>query len=278
MMNNSRRQCRCAAPATRQIAGSSLTARPASPNTLFLLSLEAFVKTIDSEHINVDYVEQLKLLKQLPNSLQTDVRLQLKKNWQDNTVTGPPEELSKFEFRDIQIDDKLDKHEFVMLMHHPVHTLPEVWPDDYESTGHIYFDFYRRQHGDDYNTSLNLCRKCFLKLCNTTETLEPDDDDADDTYYFDYEHYWQQMGWKFFKCTWHETIEPAQFICCLVKRSTSWCDHCVITPLFRLYNRWSCRAYTNAHVLDDNSDDSDDSDRTNLFVPGQLQIYDPYFH
>jgi hypothetical protein len=239
--------------------------------SLLEMTLKAVCLIIDNTP-SIQSVDEIPLLSDLPMSLQTDLRRQVKKHWQDNKLTPAIENTSTYEFRDIRLN-RLDKHDFVMLMHHPVHIHPDIWPNYYESNGHVYFDFYKCQVGEYYNAQLRLCRQCFLKLSRPKDLCI--DDDTDDTF-FDYDAYWQQMGWKFLKCTWHCTIEPNRFICSLVKKETSWCDHCVLTPLFQLYTWESCTANTDAHIMDSNSDV--DSEETFLYICDEKPIYNPYFH
>lgn len=225
--------------------------------TLYYLSLTAICKALDPESRNIDCVEREigdgKILKQLPKSIQRDFCKRLKRRWMCET---PPSSNPRhyYDYKYLNFD-QLDKFEFVMLQKHPPDCYPKFWPSETEFA-HIYFDYYEFQivHG----LSKFLCRQCFLKQCT------PSTDHADyDDYYFEYSKFWQQMEWKFSRCVKHYEITAADFVKGPMKHAHSWCDYCILKPLFKLYDWYECEQNTDIHSKDNSESDNIDDGYNN---------------
>lgn len=224
-------------------------------NTLYSLSLTATCLAIDLSQQNVDYVKDIDVINSLPKSLRLDVCKELKQVW----MKKHPLPLDRFEYRYLNFN-QLDKYEFIMLVNHPNETHPEFWPS-YTDNAHVYYDYYEYWIGG--TASYVLCRQCFIK------TSCPSDDD-DET---DYDAYWKTMNWQFFYVTNHFKTTPGGFIKNILKSEASWCDCCILTPLFELYNWESCRANTKVHAYDN---DSDSSDNSSIVSYERQLLFDPY--
>lgn len=222
--------------------------------TLYRLSLVATAKFLDPSN-NVESIEDLSVLGTLPISLQRDVRREIKRNWMKDTL--PPENPHLYEYRYLNFNS-LDKHEFIMLMRHPKHLHPEFWPS-YSETGHLTTDYYEHHIGNQ--KPFNLCHDCFQKRCSPSI-----DDD------FVYHEYWKSLNWRFFNIVRHCDVTPKWFVCNVLKSKKSWCDWCVLAPLFQLYSFDKCTQFTHFH--------DDDSESNDSFVKtfSTTEVFDPFIH
>lgn len=209
----------------------------------------------------------------IPVPLQRDLLKKFKQIWMKETPL--PMDPRQFDCRHLNFHT-LDKRDFIMLTNIPPEDsiVPHFWSATC-ITGHVNFDYYEFWVGSSSSCSnipYNLCRQCFVQLSTT------DDDD------FDYEQYWRERGWKFYNVTSHYGCQPEKFVETVLKRETSWCDFCVLTPLFRLYDWDQCTEYTNVHEEKwiGGSDDDDDSassvvsEESVINICTKTKLYDPY--
>lgn len=207
--------------------------------TLFNLALTATCRVIDIPR-NIDYIEELELLQILPVPIKREVCRRLKTIWMKHTRL--PLRRRNFEYRYLNFN-QLDKHEFIMLTHHPRNQFPDFWPG-YSETAHIYFEYYEFFAGEDMYV---ICGNCFN---NTTHD--------------------ESLNWRFYSVTKHYGIDPSRFVNDILRSESSWCDLCVLTPLFQLYSWESCTEYTRVHELENDSD-SDES-ITHVFERVELSL------
>ena len=224
--------------------------------SLYSLSLSATCRALDTA-ANVDYIDELPVLSALPIPLQCDIRREIKRTWIKHST--PSENPHLYEYRYLNFNT-LDKVEFIMLMKHPRNLHPEFWPS-YNDTAHLTMDYYELHIGNE--KARVYCRPCFLKRCRPTNVC--------DEYDFDYAEYWISKNWRFFKVITHNAITPRWFVCNVMKSKRGWCDWCILTPLFQLYDFDTCT--DNTHFHDEDSTDSSDSI---VKVFNTTELCDPY--
>lgn len=199
----------------------------------------------------------------MPESLKRDLCRAMKRLWM--TDTPLPMDPIVFDCKHLDFN-ALDKFSFIMLTNLPTNDVPHFWP--IALTGHVNFNYYEFWLDSSCSSDLPyvLCRDCFMKN-NCPSDLTDDSD-------FDYADYWGERGWKFYNVTSHYGCRPEEFVETVVYRESSWCDFCVITPLFRLYDWSSCAEETSVH--DNNNYDSDVSDESIVNCCNKTELYDPY--
>lgn len=222
---------------------------------LYSLALFETCRVLDAV-VNVDSIDELPVLCDLPIPLQRDVRKEMKRIWIKNST--PSENPYLYEYRDLNFDS-LDKLEFIMLMRHPRNLYPDFWPS-YNGVAHLTTDYY--EHHIGFQKPFLYCRPCFMKLCAPTY-----DDDID------HQEYWKSMNWRVFHVVRHYEVEPRWYVCNILKSRKSWCDWCILTPLFQLYNFDGCTDNTHFH-----DDDSNNSDESFVRVFNTTELYSPYHH
>lgn len=207
---------------------------------------------------------------QLPKPLQRDLLKKIKHIFMKETSL--PMEPRLFDCRYVDFQNKLNKHDFIMM----TNILPEdsVVPHFWSAngiTGHVNFDYYEYWVNSTSDVPYNLCRQCFIRSSGVDSSLTTDDDDVD------YKHYWSERGWTFFNVTSHYGCQPDEFVETVLKRESSWCDFCIFTPLFRLYDWDQCEEYTNVHDERTYDDDSSvDSEESVINTCTKIELYDPY--
>lgn len=227
-------------------------------SSLYNVCLRSICHSIESFE-NVDSIDDIPFFRDpiLPPSLMRDARCLLKHVWMYETP--PPVNPNTFEYRDINLNS-IDKFDFIQLMHHPNELHPEFWPSYWYFDAHVYCDYYTMSTGSNDSNPMLLCRPCFLK-----KSIPPGSDDID------FEHYWLTSGWTFHRKVKHYPSSPRQFVTRILKSSLRWCDWCLLTPLFQLYNGSSCEENTDIH-LEEDSDSSDEC--VKLYKTERL--YSPY--
>jgi hypothetical protein len=218
--------------------------------SLYRLALSATCGGVLDTLANVDSIDELPLLNLLPVPLQCDIRKEIKRIWMK--FSTPSENPDLYEYRDINFDS-LDKLEFIMLMHHPRNMHPDFWPS-YVEIAHLTTDYY--EHYIGRQKAFLYCHACFMKRCIPKST---NDDDIN------YLEYWKSMNWRFFNVVRHDKVEPRWFVYNMLKSKNSWCDWCILTPLFKLYNFDRCAENTHYH--------DDDGDTTVFKI---TELYSPF--
>lgn len=221
--------------------------------------MTVFCRNIDSSH-NLEDINEIEILSQLPLPIRRDVCRELKQKWMKSSFT--PMNPWRFEYRDLKGFNCLTKYDFIMLFKHPRNMSPDFWPSLTE-TAHVYAEFYEHYLSED--NSYVLCRPCFLSTCT------PADSSNDE--FFDYESYWTGMDWKFYHIVRHFNTSPQEFVKLVLKEKTSWCDRCILTPLFKLYDWESCGDETNVHAIDS---DSDSDSVSEINICDRVPLYDPF--
>lgn len=256
--------------------------------SLYNLSISATCRLIDSppsrnvEDLRLDLPAIFQLW---PKPFERDVCRRLKRIWMKETPL--PMEPHLFDCRYLEFTGLPlpDKHTFIMLTNITGQDsiLPHFWP--IASTGHVYFDYYEVWLASGTSElPYVLCRNCFMKNHCAGPKQEDVGSPMSD---FDYSTYWHTMGWKFFNVKSHFGCDPDEFIDTVVKRESSWCDSCVLQPLFRLYTWETCMENTDVHVYRRNNDDgsasgveSDDSstasEESMKNFCTKTELYDPY--
>lgn len=226
------------------------------PQGLFDLAALATCNAFD---ISLDVPKEFDLL---PFAIQRTLRPRLKKKWMRETVL--PDDPYTYEYRYHELS-LLDKDEFVMITNHPRHIYPDYWPSGLYSA-HIYFEHYEfRINNCD---PLLLCRNCFLRCCSPLN---------ESWLAVDYEDYWKSKNWTFYNVTRHYvTNNPRRLIKLTLRARRGWCDWCVLTPLFELYDYERCCANTHMHDMDDTDEDNDYGSESEYYDSNQ--IYDAYVH
>lgn len=74
------------------------------------------------------------------------------------------------------------------------------------------------------------------------------------------------MNWQFYSITQHYKIGTRRFINTILQSESSWCDWCVLAPLFQLYSGEKCTDCTDVHIHGNDSDSDDSS----------INIYEKY--
>lgn len=148
-----------------------------------------------------------------------------------------------------------------MLARHPNNLYPDFWPTQRERA-HLYFDYY--EHRLSETKIYFLCRSCFLAVCKPSE--------ADSE--FSYTDYWDGMSWQFSNVKHHFTVKPKTFVTHFLKIRQHWCDRCVLTPLFKLYDWETCTEETTVHKYTADDDDSDPDSDIETFT--RTEMTDPY--
>lgn len=211
---------------------------------LYKLCLPAACRALDPP-FNVDSVDDIAIIGQLPFTIECDIRKVLKFRWMKKI--RPPENPYTFEYKNLSNLHPVDKHDFIMLMRLPVIFYSDIWPA-HNDHGHLNFDYYEF-HNNHHQEYYVLCRPCFLKTSRPNHT----DDD------FDYTEYWRNKNWTFFNVVTHSVVSPSEFVKNVLKAANSWCDRCILTPLFSLYNWEQCKGESDVHNYNSDSDTTDDS-------------------
>lgn len=223
-------------------------------SSLYQKALIEYSKTIDTV-IDLESLDFIEALQFLPDSIERDVRRTIKTNWFHNT--GPPENPNQFEFRYLNFDT-LDRLEFLMLINHPSSMIPEFISYEIQNC-HIYSKYYEFTIG--YQYPILLCHSCFEITCGANKH----------EYSFDFESLWESNNWKFNSIIKHREISVEHVIDGVIKQESSWCDRCILTPLFQCYDYSTCKSMTHCH---DFEEDSDDAIVTNSDI--KIKLHDPF--
>lgn len=257
------------------------TVRPMS--SLYQLSLNAFCCALDPPARNVYSIEEdISIVNHLPPSVQRDVTRRLKQRWM--LEVQPPFNPLRHEYRYIEFEN-LDKFEFIMLQHFPPNHFVDFWPCMTYDKCHLYFKYYIFIPSN--GPTRYLCRQCFVKVSDPL-----DYDDNDPQYVYGFQTYWKQKGWKFLLEIKHYGVSRNHFVNTIVKSDLSWCDRCVVMPLFKLYNWSDCKDLTQVHTRsydyqdnDRNYEDEDDDDIGNDVSEANIieyyntkALYTPYHY
>ena len=217
-----------------------------------------FSKYIDVV-VDLETLDSIEPLNHLPVSIQRDVRKMLKTIWFNESV--PPEDPHRFlDYRYLDIYC-LNRDEFLMLINHPSERSLEFLPSEMQ-TCHVSFDYFEFKIGCE--KSYVLCDNCFKITCSAKEHY--------DDYDFEYLPFWLERNWKFFHVTKHFEFNVDLVLDNVIKQEPSWCDRCVLKPLFQLFDYSACKNSTHDHDYD-NSSDSDVSSITSHNV---FELYDPF--
>lgn len=223
------------------------------PHSLFDLSLKETCKAFDATEPTV--------FDCLPLPIQRPLRRQLKRQWMRETEL--PDDVATYEYRYLDLT-LLDKDEFIMVTNHPRTSGTELWPSNAISA-HIYMNYYEFRIGDC--DPLLLCRSCFLTYCIPTNCHWMD---------IDYLEYWTSMNWTFYNVIKHYVTNRPRRLIRTLRNKNSWCDRCVLFPLFELHDYNSCTRTTHMHDDDDTDDDNDHGSET--YDCESNQIFDAYVH
>lgn len=228
-------------------------------SNLYNISLSAACRAFDPPNNVECLLNDIPIVKLLPKYVVWEFSKRLKQLWMKETMF--PFSFNVFDSRHINFN-QIDKYEFIMLTNYPDNTTPDFWPISIRA--HVYFNYYEFWLHNSDNV-YSICRSCFLehncKPCDMT----------DDFSYYDY---WTQMGWRFFNVVSHFRSTPSEFVKDVLKKEPSWCDFCVLTPLFNLYDWDRCTEYTTVHDYEDDSEEG--SNDSCLQVCDRTELFDPY--
>lgn len=229
--------------------------------SLYDLSLRETCRFLDPTSNIENLLDEISIITHLPRVLERQLCKRLKQLWMNETVL--PFTFDRYDCRYLDFD-QVTKYDFIMLTNYPDTMEPDFWP--IATRAHVYYNYYEFWLGSCCETPYVICRRCFIKHCTPSDLT----DDLD----FIYSDYWKQMGWRFFNVVSHFGSTPSEFVRNVLKVETSWCDFCILFPLFRLYNWTTCSEYTNVHVFEDDSEE--DSNDSCLHVCDRTEMYDPY--